>query len=135
MTDIQALEDRAAALKTEIKDTRARRIAAQKSAAAEITLRKALDQAQRDRSSSTTDEIESIKGEIETTRRRIVDKSFSADWERIQFAKLDKVYPNNPQRENLIEALNAEARWRAEHNAKESTRVYDLALAPAEEIS
>lgn len=135
MSDAQDLEERVAGLRAQLKDTRARRIAAQKLAAAEATLRRALEQAERDRSSSTTEHIESLKDEIETTRRQLIDKAHSVDWKRMQFATMDRTYPNNPRREDQIESMNAEARWRAEHNSTDAAKRYDLSLATAKELS
>lgn len=135
MSDSQDLEERAASLRTEIKDTRARRIAAQKSAAAEATLRKALGQAERDRSSSTTEHIENLKDEIQSTRLQLIDKTHLVDLKRFQFITLDETYPSNSRREDLIETMNAEAQWRAEHNSTDAAKEYDLVLPSGKELS
>lgn len=135
MADSQDLETHAAELRSRIKDTRERRVTAQKAAAAELTLRKALEQAQRDRSSSTTDHIEKLRAEIESTRRELIGRTHTVDWKRLQFQTLDQTYPSNSQRENLIKAFEVEARWRAEHNNSDQAKKYDLILAPTMGVS
>lgn len=128
-------EEEIAELRAQIISARERRVAAQKEASSLPMARRSLERVERDFSSSTTTEVESLKDRIVELRGEIIECAHGMDLVRMRVESAGIRYRRGTAYSRMTEALNAEGACRQAILEDPRSDEFDLVLPSHQEVS
>lgn len=132
---MQDTDSEIADLKKQIASAREERVAAQKEAFALPSLRRSLERVERDASSVTTTEVETLQDRVVELREEITECVHSIDLVRMRVKSSGLRYRSGNDYRRVVEALNGESQRRREIQADQRTEEFGLTLPDGEEVS
>lgn len=132
---MQDTDSEIADLKKQIASAREERVSAQKEASALPGLRRSLERVERDASSVTTTEVETLQDRVVELREEITECVHSIDLVRMRVKSSGLRYRSGNDYRRVVEALNGESQRRREIQADQRTEEFGLTLPDGEEVS
>lgn len=132
---MQDTDSEIADLKKQIASAREERVSAQKEASALPSLRRSLERVERDASSVTTTEVETLQDRVVELREEITECVHSIDLVRMRVKSSGLRYRSGNDYRRVVDALNDESQRRREIQADQRTEEFGLTLPDGEEVS